>query len=194
MKVWGCILLVCLGWACKKDLPLNECMDTTERILEPVFTVPMVLPTGQASDSLDVDGDGIADLRFQTWRSYADIPGAHEDYFNHSIWAVGIAGTRVTAPPYDPLVSGPCVLMLACGDLVGPDGIVPEQSALESCAWGYYACNDFASGGYFGFVQNKGGLEYCGYVYAVASALDGVRVIRVVLANCDGLPVRVTST
>lgn len=176
----GSLLMV----SCNKGLSSpSTCTDLMVQHFDPphILFVPCVnmYVDSVAVDSIDVDGDAIADLRI-SYSAYVVFPGGGGSSW--MCYGEGIvSGLDSTEIVYHSTCSGNCQGPLQPTDSVKPDD--PTTSWAQLHTYNVLACNCFRSPGSIGFIKHIDGHSHCGYV-EVRDSTGGINVFRTVFGNC----------
>ena len=167
----------------------SACADLTVQHFDPPRTISvpcddMNAPAIVAVDSIDVNADGVADLRV-TYSSHVVFPGGGGAYW--TCYGSGrVSGLDSTEIVDQPVCNVNCQGALGPTDTVRPDD--PTTSVARLHIRDIYQCNCYSSPGSIGFIKHIDGHTYCGYV-EVSDSWDDIRVIRTVFGNCPDKPV-----
>lgn len=196
------LALACLTISCKKECdeePVQPapavvaCNDISVDTLTQVVSVEMP-PEGTAGsdiDSLDIDGDSVVDFKLYASR--------YINFYGDWNWSLSIDAVDSTHLVFAySCVSAPCQRSLTSADEIGPNVELTDESRrligyISANLPGGYSCWCLEEVGYVGFVQQRNGAQYSGYL-TLTRIYPGMnaRILSVTLQNCPGEPIWIT--
>ncbi|MFT3885627.1 MAG: hypothetical protein QM724_09410 [Flavobacteriales bacterium] len=147
----------------------------------------MNAPVTVAVDSIDVNADGVADLKVN-YSSNVEFPGGGGAY-----WTCYTTGSVFGLDSTEIVYRRPCHVL--CQSPLNPTDTVKPDAHTTSSAYLHmvfqYLCNCYASPGSIGFIKHIDGHAYCGYL-VVTDTWDKIQVMRSVISNCPDQPVAIS--
>lgn len=174
--------------SCNKgpSIPM-PCNDLITHLFNPtrIISVPCanMFVDSVAIDTIDVDDDGLGDLRI-TYSAHVVFPGGGGSYW--TCWGNGfVSGLDSTEIIQHQRCSGSCNGPFNVNDTLVPADATALFAELHSI--NVLSCNCYHTPGHIGFIKHVNGHPHCGYLELTDTGSE-INVARTVFATCADRP------